>query len=399
MKAKTFLAVVLLLGFLVAVSCDQGPIFYTVSTETLPLEPLISGSPTNMVAFDPGSGPFLFVASGHLYRYRGGGWGLSYSPGGKIIALAATDNYLYALCLTGYNVDTTLWRMGGDGWQRVRSAAGDYPLIQSIHADPDGGRLFAGARRNSNTNEAYAILYLDDTNPGSPLLKILATDTSILSGAAFRDGNHFLSTNGGGVFRVAESDLAANTVNVEHLPETGTQNYNREFMGMIKLENDTFIAVERIGGVLYKIMDDSFEKITTNGVALTTGGYATGALALWEGTVSEAGHSGKLLIAGIQGGLYNTVTQSYTYGYVEFDLNDDGSLNESALRRDQGRLLSVSDNNRYMASIGKHSINHLFQAPPEVDPNRTFFASTQIAGLWSYRDRNDGNGPQWNAEN
>jgi hypothetical protein len=51
---------------------------------------------------------------------------------------------------------------------------------------------------------------------------------------------------------------------------------------------------------------------------------------------------------------------------------------------------------RYTATIGKHPINHLFQTPNNIDPRMTFFASTQTAGLWSYRDRTGG--WQWNAE-
>jgi hypothetical protein len=430
MKAKTFLAVVLITGFFVAVSCNQGPIFHTISTETPPLPPLISGSPTNMVLFnrvvpdpdDPAETkevPVLCVASGSLYWYARKNYGdgddsvwksREYSipqPGGKIIALAAGGDYLYALCLTGHNVNTALKRIknNADEWERVTLESGSYSLIQSIHVDPDSepgspGRLFAGARQNSSTREVYAVLYLDES-PGGPVLKILKTETSILSGAAYREGNHYLITNGGGVFRVAETDLDGNSVdNPDPLPDEsdGTKNNSRYFMGMIKLKDDTIIAVERNGGALYEISGDSFVQIKnpSNGEAIATGRYATGALALWEGTDSSDLPI-KLLVAGIQGGLYNTTTTSYTYGYVEFNLNEDGSLNVDAPRRDQGKLQSVSDNNRYTASIGKHSLNHLFQTPVTVDADRTFFASTQIAGLWSYRNRDDG-GWQWNAE-
>jgi hypothetical protein len=430
MKAKTFLTVVLITVFLALVSCNQGPIFHTISTGTPPLQPLISGSPTNMVLFnrvvlvpDPQGGPaqikpvpVLYVASGGLYWYGldddgiSSKWGLDkYSiphPGGKIIALAVTSDYLYALCLTGHNVNTDLKRIENDpekGWENVGLESGGYPLIQSIHADPASGRLFAGARQNSSTKEVYAVLYLDDSSD-TPVLRILKSDTAVLSGAVYQGGYHYLSTNGGGVFRVAETVLNANNVgNPDPLPETGTDaaNNSRHFMGMIKLKDNTIIAVERKDGALYEIKSGSFEQMKnpSNGEPIATGRYATGALALWEGTDSS-GSPIELLVAGIQGGLYNTTTTSYTYGYVEFDLNEDGSLNKDTPRRDQGSLKSVSDNNRYTASIGKHSINHLFQAPKEVevDEPRTFFASTQIAGLWSYRDRNDGNGFQWNAE-
>jgi hypothetical protein len=126
---------------------------------------------------------------------------------------------------------------------------------------------------------------------------------------------------------------------------------------------------------------------------MATSRYATGALALWEGGAGQ-----KALIVGIQGGLFNTSTLSYTHGYIEFRLKTDGSLDTSSPRLDPGNLSSVDDNSRYRATIGKHPINHLFQAPKELDDGMRFFASTQTAGLWSYKYRNDG-GLQWNAEN
>jgi len=51
---------------------------------------------------------------------------------------------------------------------------------------------------------------------------------------------------------------------------------------------------------------------------------------------------------------------------------------------------------RYTATIGKHPLNYMYQASDKIDDNMTFFASTQAAGLWSYRNR--GGGWQWNAE-
>jgi hypothetical protein len=436
MKAKTFWTVVLTLGFLALVSCNQGPIFHTISTETMPLPPLISGSPTNMVLFnrvvhpnpddlaETKEVPVLCVASGSLYWYGKTDYGEGESsvwksgeysipqPGGKIIAIAASGDYLYALCLTGHNVNTDLKRIKKDSneWKPV-ALEGGYSLIQSIHADPDPGspgRLFAGARQNSGTREVYAVLYLDSPDTETPVLKILKPETSILSGAVYRGGSHYLITNGGGVFRVTETDLAADKVVTLSDGSESAPNNNRYFMGVIKLKDadETIIAVERghstqperERGAFYKMNDDTFERMmNTGGEAIATGRYATGALALWEDPLDD---TKKLLIAGIQGGLFNTTTTSYTYGYVEFDLDQStGALIDDSPRHDQGRLISVLDNDRYTATIGKHSLNHLFQTPKNVDPQMTFFASTQIAGLWSYRNREKDGGWQWNAEN
>jgi hypothetical protein len=173
---------------------------------------------------------------------------------------------------------------------------------------------------------------------------------------------------------------------------------------MIKLKDtrETIIAVRRNIGWLYEITKENFlvpMEYTGNldGV-IATGKYATGALALWE----DPARNMKMLIAGIQGGLstgYNSST-SYSHGYVEFEINSEGSLDTDTSRRDSNNLKSVDDTDRYTASLGKRPINHLFQAPEEIDTNMTFFASTQTSGLWSYRYRdNEGwRGSQWNAE-
>jgi hypothetical protein len=136
----------------------------------------------------------------------------------------------------------------------------------------------------------------------------------------------------------------------------------------------------------------------SDGRPIATGKFATGALTLWSSKDDDDDTGKKMLIAAVQGSLYNTTTTSYTHGYVEFDLDTEGSFNKDIYRRDAGSLQSVSDNDSYRATIGKHPINHLFQLPVEIDEEKTFFASTQTSGLWSYRDRPNG-GWQWNAEN
>ena len=180
-------------------------------------------------------------------------------------------------------------------------------------------------------------------------------------------------------------------------------NKNRMFMGMIKLENDMIIAIERSGGALYEVKDDYYSRIEYTGTEssatwIESGKYSTGALALWEENVTPPPGK-KMLIAGVQGSLYNTTTSSYSHGYVEFELDEFGSLKTDVVRSDPPVITVDNYTDRYTATIGKHPINHLFQAPNTIDANMTFFASTQTAGLWSYRNRVDSGGPQWNAEN
>jgi hypothetical protein len=445
MKINIFCKSVILLGLAVVFSCGQDPIFYTISTETKPQKPRIEGGPTNMVVFnreypDPNNEdmtitvPIMYVASGRLHWYarkgRGKGaseWDLDeyeipklakddsrQQPKGKIIGLAATNEHLYALFI-GSGVTTELWRIGPavDVWEQVQIEEGiSYTLIQSIFADKETGRLFAGAMNRSGSD--YGILYLNDTG-----LKLLEEKTELLSGAASRNGYHYLCTRGKGIFMAEETKLLGNAelpeqLKQEPLDDNDTAVNDRLFMGMIKLEDESIIVVERKGGAFFEVLETGFRQIKySDDTNVATGKYATGALAVWNGfgldaegnqVFDEKGDrlygNEKMLIAGIQGGLYNTTTSSYTHGYVEFYLTSNGSLNlESSLNnsRNDPPSISVHDTNRYTANIGKHPINHLFKAPPEIDDNITFFASTQTAGLWAYRYLKNG-GWQWNAE-
>jgi len=418
---------------LLAVSCRQDPIFFIIASETVPRKPRIEGAPTNMVIFEreyddpdnPGETikiPIIYVASGKLHWYvKAMGadepkWDDMQEypipqPTGKIISLAVADDRLYALCLEGHSVKATLQyiksvRTDDEEWTLIE--ANDYPEIHSIYADPQTKRLFAGAGRST-----YSILYLDND---TDMFKLLKSDTSILSGAHCRQEGgravYYLSTRGdgkqdgkGGIFRISEADIARNSITKNTLIQLkDTSNVenkrdNRMFMGMIKLENNDIIAVERNGGALYKVQNSSFSRINytldENKNGMTTGKYSTGALVLWENYLNP---DEKLLIVGIQGGLYSTTTSSYTNGYVEFVLKTDGSLNTNEVRHDSGSLQSLygRDKDQYTASLGKHPINHLFQVPKEIDEDMTFFASTQTAGLWSYRERDKK--WQWNAE-
>lgn len=423
MKRNIMRITILALGLFALLSCEQGPIFFTISRETPPEKPRIAGAPTNMVLFerkypDPENAsnkitvPILFVASGRIHWYANDEWdktptsngtsrwdmdfgsfGSIPQPGGRVIALAVAKDYLYALSFPGYGLEARLYRLSStydansEKWERVESP---YSQIQSIYADPEQDQVFAGVRTGSGDKDGYAILYLDDSTPTKPELKRLMSDTALLSGAASDGTNYYLSTRGKGIFQIAETSLGSTD------PSGLSGSENRTFMGMIKLEDGTIVAVERSGGAIFKVNGTPFEqmKYTVGDSGVETGRYATGALALWTNG------SDKLLVAGIQGGLYNTTTSAYSHGYVEFVLDGTGIDR----RRDPGAFLTAPDKEQYTSSIGTKPINHLFQAPSEIDPeNKTFFASTQNAGLFSYRNRyNTYSGKwqwQWNAEN
>jgi len=447
---KGFCAI-LLLG-ITAVSCRQDPIFYIITTETAPIPPRIPGSPTNMVVFernylsdpaDPGSEktiPLLFVASGSLHWYGGDpfnpGWDGDYGipqPAGRVISLAVTENRLYALCLHGNSLIATLQYIGRTGGWNTISGIGEYPSIQSIYSTYSGqpgeqGQLFAGASISSKTSITYAILYLENDT-----LKVLKRETSMLSGAVYRNSNdtYYLCTRGDGIFHVGKTNLAANTVsqlkNINFVsreepillypgnpddpddpPVYGTvivtepveDVSNILFMGMIKLKDsaESIIAIERTTrrGTLYEVLESEelaayFSPIIySNNSVATIGTFAIGALALWQ----DRDEYVKKLVVGRQGTLSST---SYNNGYVEFYLRSDNSFDKDNATRFMDTVHGNTD--RYSTNLGKHPINHLFQVPREVDDNMTFFASTQAAGLWSYRNRPGNGGWQWNAEN
>jgi hypothetical protein len=366
---------------------------------------------------NPAKIPIMYVASGRLHWYvqsapdrsewdLGGKYGIP-QPGGKISALAVTKDdagveRLYALCHEGNGVNATLRYIESktdSKWRTISSGT-----IQTIYADPDGDRLFAGTGIS-----AYNIQYVNDGR-----LRPLISDSALLSGVVYREeegvGTYYLSTRGdgtrGGIFKITETASASNPLNVEPLPYDGAaeeKDNHRMFMSMIKLKGtDTIIAVERDGGALYEIKDGFFERMQyiISGESkgwINIDKYATEALTLWEEIDFDTNlTTSRLLVVGIQGGLYSTITSSHTYGYVEFELNPNDGFQTIERRRDPGNLLSVSDDDRYTTSLGKHPVNHLFQTPQDIDSNMTFFASTQTAGLWSYRNRSEG--PQWNAE-
>ena len=459
MKHRKLFTFTIFIFWVLVASCKQNPIFYIISTEKPLQKAYIPGTPTKMVVFereydnpaydqnDPGSNPkisvpMLYVASGtklHWYAKEGQNahqppdtpkskWDLSeYSisqPKGKgrIIDIAASSDHLYALRVDENNPNATLWRIGHKGdWEQIVPDNSDaYPFIQTIYADPLTDRLFAGVLQKNRTD--YAILFLDTNSSGNPELKVLISNTFMLTGAAGRTENgdtyYYLctrdniertvdtdsSTRGTGIFQVAETALAApdfqangNAIkwyNDKNDSGVDEKKRTKQFMGMIRLDNDMIIAVERKGGTLYEVKDGAFSRMKytdTNENNITVGAYSTGALTIWK----DQDQSPKILTAGLQTNLYSDT--SYTNGYVEFELNPaNGSFKTDGTRNSPPSITVGGNTERYTTSIGQYIINYMFQAPYKIDEEMTFFASTQIAGLWSYRFI--GGVPQWNAE-
>ena len=433
MKIHTIFFTICALGIFTLFTCNQNPLFYDIATAPPPEKALIGGTPTNMVVFERKGAMAMFTATDtRIFWYAKENnndtdeenwesqWNLDEyhtpDPEGRIVALAATSQHLYALCHTG-GTGTILRRIGqtGDLWEDITINAGDYTLLQTVYAS--SGKVFAGARLNSRETEDYAILYLDGT-----VLRILEAETSMLTGAASRLENgaliHYFSTQGSGIYQADDSTNTVTQLTEAEPDDPENPRNNRAFVGLILLPNNSgIIAVERTGGNFFEVSTNGTfkpmvykedgEPVLTDGepTPIQTARYANGALAIWRNRTYQppepngpAPYDATMLIAGIQTGI---VSASYTYGYVEFDIDPvSGFLDETSIRRDPGRLQTIPEDTQgaYSLTLGRHPVNHLFQAPLDVDNNMTFFASTQSNGLWSLRNRPQ-TGIHWNAEN
>jgi hypothetical protein len=359
-------------------SCGQEPIFYEISLEVELIPPKISGTPANMVLFDNK----MYVAGKRLFQYSlnsdgEGVWDDPLPPpqpsNGKISALAATEDYLYALM--GELQGSVLYKKGKDPgqWENVTKHP-DYPIMQTIYGDEK--QLFVGAQKT--TGDQYAILYEKDGE-----LAPLRDNTGLLRGAVLDGSSHLLAVFGDGKREEAEAlqyrgifkvDGSAMVFDPAPVPGTGGIN----FAGIIHTRSagaSPIAAVTR-NGVVYTGDSGGFGEKCKEGLTLT------GGLALWE---DPADSSKRLLLLGVQGG-------TGAGGYREILLSGD----PWKIKNPGDQPSSVSNYGRYHSTIANHPVNYIFQAPPEVDPDRTIFASTQKDGFWSYRER-DGE-PQWNRE-
>jgi hypothetical protein len=397
MMRKLFLSGMLSLTALFVFQACNDPVFYTISQEVKPVEPRIKGSPTNFVVFDNA----MFVASGkslHWYSNTGNepGWDNEKNnvpqPGGRITCLAATDNYLYALCYDDSDSPSSAVVKrynGSDSWEKLKSSTdlniGDYDSLQSVYAA--GEVLFISAEKSNN----FDILYFDESDVSANAIKKLAVayiDESNnvekepeyageLCGAVY-DGAYYLCTKGEGIYKTDNPSSGAILIE---------SSSGIDFIGIINLGN-TVTAITRKEGKLYDVQNPIIE------TDVVMGSLATGALAIWR--QENSAEAQELLLSGRQYSLEYTTSSGYTYGYMELEL-DSGRIKTGGNFREPGESpSSIDDNDRYKSTIGKQPVKHIFQAPYEIDDKMTLFASTQKNGVWSYKKR-DGT-PQWNAE-
>jgi hypothetical protein len=376
--STTFFAVIVaLFSVLMTASCDQSSIFYDISNETEPKDPIIPGTPSRMVMFVSK----MWVSNGTLYSFDGSGWTKETGPGATVRSLAVAGNFLYALTIDGGDgTKTRLWRtVDGTTWSQITiaAAASNYSFLDSIFAaGPSGAEtLFVGAHVPADEADlvtAYAILYVNGASMEAVngMTSLNPTDAAgALVGAAYAASKYYLATTMEGIF-------ASGTANSGYALISGTENDDFRLSGLIAL-GDKFVAVGRgeyiLSGTSSGIADpSSFSDI-----------IFTGAIATWDETGDG---TPDLLLVGI-----DDDDDAYEYGYREIVLNN-GSLPSSFDIKSPGNgtPTTVADDDQYDSALGREAVNHLFQY--NSGGKRILFASTFSDGLWSYRDE------EWNAE-
>lgn len=346
-------------------------VFYTISTEVEPKDPVIQGKPVNILVYNDA----LYTASGNnIYTYTSADkWQKAdLQPGGMITHIAVSGPYLYALC------ESQIKRLANGVWEQLDKAdETDYYAFRSIYGGGDA--VFIGAEyRNS-----FRIYYIDEneTDKEKAVKLLINNDSGELCGAASGGGWHYFITKEKGAYRTNDPGQGAKMI-------PGSDDLS--FTGIINLEDNlgTIISITR-NGSLY-ILSDS---IADKGVSFDSDNLSTGALAVWRDPANPG--FPVLLLAGRQNNLSSSSSTSFSYGYLELELDSNG-IKGAEFREPGTQPSSIDNNDRFLSTIGKQPVNHILQTPYEIDPEMILFASTQKSGLWSYRVI-DGT-PQWNAE-
>lgn len=151
MKTKILYTVLLILAIF-TFSCTNEPIFYNIAQEVPLLDSVVKGNVYSIVE----QGEYLYAANGKIFRKgktqevtnNSNPWKLVDKPDGKIIRLAATDSYLYALSvadpINGSEKYTIYVSPAGDklSWEAI-SVTGNVTAIFDNEAAPGTGKLQA----------------------------------------------------------------------------------------------------------------------------------------------------------------------------------------------------------------------------------------------------------------
>ncbi|MDR1505474.1 MAG: hypothetical protein LBI67_00045 [Treponema sp.] len=367
-QRRLFLIIAALFLAFFVTTCTQEPLFYYITREYPPIEPVIGGAPTQIVEVSSK----LYVANRKsLWEYDTTAttpqWVQIPLPAGVeyVKDLASTTSNLYLLAEDGGIHQGPVW--SGPPVKYVSGGA------QSIYGA--GNMLFIG------TGSA---VYADFSLPAL-VTGISPAPGGLLTGAAYDGTDYYISTAYGentGIFNI--------TTNTKVYPSSG----NASVKGIIAVGSTAIIAVNSERQIIYKDPSGAnFDSATDPGI-ITTSVSFTGAMALWD---AGANH---MVLLGLQKG-----SGTFPYGYRELDI--DGSWNVDATGvfvpgndNSGGRATSIDPGSRETSAIGKHPVNSLYVIPSsdsgDALSRRIVVASTLKNGLWSYRARRGV--PQWNGE-
>ena len=375
---------------LVVLSCAQDSIFYDLSMEPEPKDPIIPGSPTNMAVVQGK----LYVGtrmSKRIYYFDGTGWNYMSTEEGSLGELAAgsdgTNTYLYALIFSkGDPLKSSMVRRYNPAtkkWDKEISH-NDYS-IQSLYSA--GNILFAAGQDRSDTQKFDVLCF--DLNLSSFTVN---KESSFLKGAAIAGTDIYLATSGNGVQKY-------DGTKVTNLASTDPA-YGKNITGILSVvqsPNETVIAVSNNGDIFtLNAGGSSFIRLISAGVNFT------GAMGIWKNYDGASAWNPSLVLLGIRG-----EGTSRTHGYRELPLDLTGKPVNTLRTPGDYTPSSVKNKPKYTSSIGTHPVMSIMQIPdaaeggpvkyadaiakdPEWEP--PIFAATAKNGVWSYR------GGQWNAE-
>jgi hypothetical protein len=375
---KKFFKILILFSIVFFIGSCSDPIFFTVFNETPKLKPYIDGSPTNFAEYDGK----LFVASGKKIFEYNGTWSEWGKLGDRIRDLAAT---------TGSNASLYARYLENDsGNGKIRNLKTNTTLnlsnVQSIHAN--GDVLFVSVRTSPSKADtaSYEISYKKETDAGFTKISLEKTD-SLLVGVASNSSNYYLCAKTG-IYRVPR------TIGTVVYTPVLTPGGDDVFTGIINLGNTNHIAAISSKGKLYEI-DNTDTIRTVRDSDFGSNRNSTGALAVWYRNNTDANPA--LLLVGRRE-TYMSNSSGYTNGYVEFTLEASGKISSGSFNEPgpPSSPSSIDNNERYVSSLGKEIVNHMIQTPKAIDTSMRLLASTQQNGVWSYRDR--GEGERWNSE-
>lgn len=307
-------------------SCSQDPIFWMVSNEVAPKDPLISGSPSKIIK----CGNDVYVANGKLWKYSQGAWSKVGGVPSNIFDIAAAGSTLYMLSITDEN--TSVYKTGSE---KIENTS-EFDVIQGLYSN--GSAVFAGAMKSGS--DEYAIL-----NVSGNSLTLNQSINSPLTGAA---GSYF-ATARNGIYNNANLIPGSSGYSIAGIISTGSG----------------VIAVTGTGNIL---------EVTGSSVTVHAASESfTGALCVYK----RDGIT--LLLLGVKSSVYDM-------GYREMKLNDNFQL---SVPGDNVPDSTVSDRDKYRATLAKCAVNSIFQLEETSagsDKLPVLLASTQKDGLWSYRE-------------